>query len=97
MPEEATYPDVAMLGVRVPPNLGDLERTVQEEWAAFHFTAVSAVLVRNEPNAHLAWFVVGPQHFRLDGHYETKGEASFVCLQLAKAIADAIAAATGNT
>lgn len=48
---------------------------------------VRPVIVRDEPDAHQVWLVVGVQSFTVGGHMPTKAEADWYADQLRHALA----------
>lgn len=65
---------------------GDQGPTDDEVRVAKQYTRIRLILVEGEPEAHTAWLMVGGQQFRLNGHSDTPGDASWQCWMLAKAI-----------
>jgi hypothetical protein len=65
-----------------------VDKTVEPEvlTLAKKYTAISAVTVRDVPDAHTFWLVVGVQKFCIGPYFDTPEEATWNCLMLAKAL-----------
>lgn len=70
------------------PDLTAFAKASPEQMAvAEKYTRIAPCCVEDEPEAHTAWLVVGPQQFRVSAiTHETAEEASWMCWMLAKAL-----------
>jgi len=68
------------------PDLSGFCMDAVEREFAHRFTRIRPIAVCDEPDAHASFLIVGGQQFRISGYGSTAQEASWTCLQLAKAI-----------